>query len=417
MKWCGFALLAWIILDSWGSLRSYPLVLAWLNVFFLIIVLPFALFLAAAVALTKHDYKTANLCMIPAVPLVELMALIPGNPFGLGLCEFLLFQASTLIQMERSAPAEKIARRVLALNQGPPVKDIGRQSFALVVLASAQCQSGRYAESEATTNEAIKVMESHKDGNPALVAASLADFCVTLSRQGKAKQALEMGKRALEMMENIGDPDKDKMVTLGMTLNNVAVAYDDIGQGKRAEELYQRSLKIKLKVFGEKSEQAVLGYDNLACALIEQKDYDRALEPVERAKQLATELDLGKRRIWANILTNCGDVYRAKGRLDEAEKEMLEGLRLRERNKSPELDHTYLCLGKLYSDKGDFAKAKSFFDKALTLREKRFGSEHPKVASTLEEYAKLQVKLGFDQEAQQMEERAKSIREKFKDLD
>lgn len=405
------------MVDSWGGLRSYPLALAWLNLCFLVIVLPPALFFGAASAFSKHDLKTASLCLNVAVPLLEIMALIPGNPFGLGLCEFLLFQASILVQMERSEAAEKIARRVLALNQGPPIKDLQRQVFALVVLGSAQCQLGRYAESETTTNQAISVLENDKDREPILVAASLADFCVTLSRQGKAKQALEMGKRALEMMESIGDPDESKMVTLGMTLNNVAVAYDEIGQGKRAEELYQRSLKIKLKIFGEKSQQAVLGYDNLACSLIEQKDYDRALEAVERARPLASELNLGKRNVWTSILTNCGDIYRAKGRLDEAERDLLEALRLREGNNSTHLHDSYHCLGKLYADKDDFVKAKSFFDKALTDREKRFGPEHPKVASTLEEYAKLERKRGLDQDAQQMEERAKSIREKFKDLD
>ena len=54
---------------------------------------------------------------------------------------------------------------------------------------------------------------------------------------------------------------------------------------------------------------------------------------------------------------------------------------------------------------------------ALDIRERKFGIENPKVASTLESYAALLRELGRNSEADEMEIRTEAIRKKASGLD
>ena len=66
----------------------------------------------------------------------------------------------------------------------------------------------------------------------------------------------------------------------------------------------------------------------------------------------------------------------------------------------------------LYNHQGKHAEAESLFKRALTIREKSLGPEHPKVAATLENYAALLWAMERPEEAEQFAARAKAIRSK-----
>jgi tetratricopeptide (TPR) repeat protein len=59
-------------------------------------------------------------------------------------------------------------------------------------------------------------------------------------------------------------------------------------------------------------------------------------------------------------------------------------------------------LASLYDSQGQYAKAEPLYNRALTIREKALGLEHPDVATCLENYAL--------QEAEPLEARARTIR-------
>jgi tetratricopeptide (TPR) repeat protein len=205
------------------------------------------------------------------------------------------------------------------------------------------------------------------------------------------------------------------MVLLGMTLNNLAVAYNSTGQSEKALELYERSLAIKLQVYGENSKEAVIGYNNVGVALRDQKLFTRAVASLEHARETAIALNLRESRIWPHLVCNCGDVHRALGRFAEAEKELMEALHVREKTKnSKDLEESYHCLGKYYRDMKDYRNGEKYFQQALRLREKQYGIDHYKVCQTLEEYALLLREAARESEAEQMEARAASIREKLR---
>ncbi len=64
----------------------------------------------------------------------------------------------------------------------------------------------------------------------------------------------------------------------------------------------------------------------------------------------------------------------------------------------------------MYLDQGKFEPAESSFQRALKIREKVFGPDHPDVADSLENYAGLLRETGRPAEAAKLETRAAEIR-------
>ena len=68
-------------------------------------------------------------------------------------------------------------------------------------------------------------------------------------------------------------------------------------------------------------------------------------------------------------------------------------------------------LANLYSKQGKYTEAEPLYNRSLAIYEKALGPEHPNVAATLGNYAKLLREMNRDAEAEKMEARAKAIRE------
>ena len=67
-------------------------------------------------------------------------------------------------------------------------------------------------------------------------------------------------------------------------------------------------------------------------------------------------------------------------------------------------------LAELYRAQGKYAEAEPLHKRALAIREKALGPEHPEVAQSLENYSALLHKTGRGDEAATLEARAKAIR-------
>jgi tetratricopeptide (TPR) repeat protein len=73
-----------------------------------------------------------------------------------------------------------------------------------------------------------------------------------------------------------------------------------------------------------------------------------------------------------------------------------------------------LAFEKVGDDQGQYAKAEPLYQRALAIREKALGPEHPDVATSLENYAVLLRKMDRSHEATPLESRANAIRAKTK---
>ena len=78
-------------------------------------------------------------------------------------------------------------------------------------------------------------------------ALSLNNLAVLYDNQGKYDKAEPLYQRALTIREKVLGPDHPDTAT---SLNNLAVLYDNQGKYDKAEPLYQRALTIYEKVLG-----------------------------------------------------------------------------------------------------------------------------------------------------------------------
>jgi tetratricopeptide (TPR) repeat protein len=69
-------------------------------------------------------------------------------------------------------------------------------------------------------------------------------------------------------------------------------------------------------------------------------------------------------------------------------------------------------LAALYHAQGQYAQATPLFQRALAIREKVLGPEHPDTVTVLGNYADLLRQTNSEAEAKKLEARAQAIREK-----
>ena len=103
-----------------------------------------------------------------------------------------------------------------------------------------------------------------------------------------------------------------------------------------------------------------------------------------------------------------------EGRYAEAEQHLTVALKQAEKfgEQDARLADSLNYLASLYQDQGNYAQAEPLYRRALAIAEKALGSEHPNVATTLENYAELLRKTNRDGEAANLEARAQAIRAK-----
>jgi tetratricopeptide (TPR) repeat protein len=102
-----------------------------------------------------------------------------------------------------------------------------------------------------------------------------------------------------------------------------------------------------------------------------------------------------------------------QGRYGDAEPLFKRALAIKEKAFGP--DHPGVALGlsnlaSLYNAQGRYGEAEPLHKRALAIMEKALGPEHPNVATSLENYAKLLRKTERDAEAEELEARGKAIR-------
>jgi len=103
------------------------------------------------------------------------------------------------------------------------------------------------------------------------------------------------------------------------------------------------------------------------------------------------------------------------GKYNEALPLFERALEIRERRRGPDhpdVGQAINGLAVLYFHKGEYAKAEPLHQRALAIREKSLGPEHPDVASSLSNLANLYSNLGDYATAEPLHQRALAIREK-----
>lgn len=407
--WCAGGLVFWIILSLIPAVRDAQPYYSWFNLIMFLSLSP-ALLLAVGMGHygINTKYLKSSFCIIPALFICEILNLIPFNPFAIALPFCYACQSQNFAGMGHFKSAELLARR--ALSFWGPDKEVHPQwqMAGLSMVAGALQGQGRYAEADKIIQSMFKIIEGEKDDNE-MTAVSLTDFAGTLSRLGRAKEALEVAHRAMEIWQSLPELTNDQLTIMSLTMVQLGHAHENHGNFKLALEWYRKALSISLEIGGDECLEAAQGLANVGYILTECGQLDEAGEKLEKARKIMTKLKMEGTSSWAHLTENIGDFQRARGNFDDAEVALLESLKLRQKRFKQDLHHSYHDLAKLYREKKDWEKSKTYFEKALAMREKRFVAL---TIQTLREFAKLMDLMDRTAEAKNLEQRAEELQTK-----
>jgi tetratricopeptide (TPR) repeat protein len=191
--------------------------------------------------------------------------------------------------------------------------------------------------------------------------------------------------------------------SVAISLNNLALLYDNQGRYEEAEPLYIQALQMSQKLFGQEHPNVATSLDNLAGLYDNQGRYEEAEPLYIQALQMRQKL-LGQEHLSvASSLNNLAKLYYNQGRYEEAEHLYAQGLQIRQKllgqdhpNNSCSLNN----LAALYANQGRYEEAEPLYIQALQMSQKLFGQEHPNVAFSLNNLAELYKSQGRHEEAE-----------------
>jgi CHAT domain-containing protein/Tfp pilus assembly protein PilF len=228
-------------------------------------------------------------------------------------------------------------------------------------------------------------------------------------QQGKYPQAIELGKRALKIRQQVLGDHPDTAISL----NNLALMYQSMGDYARAEPLYQQALAIRKTALGENHPGYALSLNNLALMYESMGDYARA-EPLLKQALAIDKIALGENHPgYATDLNNLAGLYKSMGDYARAEPLLKQALAidktaLGENHPGYATDLNNLAL--LYQSMGDYARADPLFQQALAIRKTALGEDHPSYATSLNNLALLYNSMGDYAHAEPLYQQALAIR-------
>lgn len=147
-------------------------------------------------------------------------------------------------------------------------------------------------------------------------ASQLSRTVVKLFNEKKYNEALPLAKRALELRESALAPDHE--LVQGALLN-LAETYSALNKHSEALKLFDRLLKTEEAKFGSEDAGLALLLDKIAYVEFERRDFDKTEAAYRRALAIREKAyGLNSAEV-ARTLFSLGELFRYRGKLDQAQ--------------------------------------------------------------------------------------------------
>jgi len=233
------------------------------------------------------------------------------------------------------------------------------EATALNTLGKMYWTTGHYPQALEHYRKALPMLEDL--GDRAGIASVERDMGIVFWSTGDYPQALECYRRALHMFEELGDKAGAARVT-----GNMGIVYRSIGDYPKALDSYRRSLEVH-EHLGDRTSAArvMVGLGNL---YYHTGDYPLALEHYHKALHLHEEV--GDRASAAHAIGNLGIVYMSTGDYPKAMEHYRRALHLHEQvgDRAGAAGVTG-NMGLVYFNTGDHQKALEYYQNALPLHQ------------------------------------------------
>jgi tetratricopeptide (TPR) repeat protein len=322
-------------------------------------------------------------------------------------------QVKDLYQQGNYAAALPLATKTLKVAESARPEDLAMVNIALANLANVDNALGRYADAEPLYLRALAIDEKELGVDDPDVASDLDCLGRLYDLEHRYADAEPLFARALAIDEKAKDPDSHEYSKL---LSDAASLFMDEGKYAKSESLFRRALAIDHKTSGDQSTDVATDLNNFAIL------YDAEGKFAEAESLYKLALGIDEKALdpndpgLATDLNNLADHYRLAGDTAQAETLGLHALAIREKSlgpNSPDVAGTLNILALLYQQNRRYVEAQPLFQRSLTIREKVFGADNPGVATALNNLAELDAELGQYDKAEPMLKRSLAILERF----
>ncbi|MDE6889540.1 MAG: tetratricopeptide repeat protein, partial [Eubacterium sp.] len=226
------------------------------------------------------------------------------------------------------------------------------------------------------------------------------------------KKAERLYEKSLRISERVLGEEHPDTAT---SYNNLAFVYESQGEYRKAEELYKKSLGIRERVLGKEHPSTAINYNNLAGVYMRQGKYRKAEELYEKSLRISERVLGEEHSFTGTSYNNLAEVYENQGEYRKAEELYEKSLRVRERvlgKEHPDTAESYNNLAGVYESQGEYGKAEELYEKSLRIRERVLGEEHPDTAASYNNLAGVYGSMGEYGKAEVLYEKSLRISER-----
>jgi class 3 adenylate cyclase/tetratricopeptide (TPR) repeat protein len=338
----------------------------------------------------------------------DRLADAPGDP---NLAGFLEAAGSYLHRRGAYGEAEPFLKRAMTAAEETLGREHPELAAARSSLAHLYRDIGRNAEAEPLFKEALAITEKALGRDHAAFIARLNDLAHLYYDTGRHSEAEPILKEAIAVGEKaLGREHSSVAIALGSLARLCRAA----GRHAEAEPLFGAAIDAGQKALGREHPAVAraLGYlrgDRVA------SHRDSTTQPSPNPRRLDGEEFSREHPDVAIQLNNLAYLYRAAGRLAEAEPLLKEALAITERalgREHPDIAISLNSLARLYRESGRYGEATSALKEAISISENMVGREHPAVAIRLYNLGRLYSDMGSYNEAEAVLKEVIAISEK-----
>jgi len=219
--------------------------------------------------------------------------------------------------------------------------------------------------------------EEHPD-----TLTSMANLASTYRKQGRWKEAEELGVGVIETMKRVlGEEHPDTLTSMA----NLALTYLNQGRWKESEELQARMMKTTKRVLGEEHPDTLTSMANLASTYLNQGRWKEAEELGVGVMKTRKRVLGEKHSDTLTSMVNLASTYLNQGRWKEAEELGVGVIETRKRVLGEEHPDTLISMVNLaftWKAQGRNAKAIKLLKECIHLRSRILGVDHPHTLSS-----------------------------------
>ena len=255
-----------------------------------------------------------------------------------------------------------------------------------------------------------KIFHASEQGKTTLLFHQMASYSL---RQGNAFEAIEYWTQVLEIKKAVFG---DSHPSVADTLNNLGLAWSDLGENKKAIEYYEKALEMTKSFFGESHPSVAETLNNLGNAWSELGEKKKAIEYYTQALEIFKAVFGDSHPDVASTLNNLGAAWSDLGEKKKAIEYYEKALEMKKSflgESHPSVASTLHNLGTAWSSLGEKKKAIEYYEKALKMKKAFLGESHPSVAETLYNLGTAWSDLGDHQKATQCFTEAYALFQQF----